>query len=199
MILHTQTAKVAPAPGLTREVAEKDWTCTHSCGFFFGFGAGELFVGLGLGLGEAEVGLGDGLGLELDDVVVSLGLGDGSLLAGLELGDCVGLELGDCVGLDVGPGDDEVLSVGLAPGAELDGDGSSARAASASRAAPVGMELHAALAIGPTGLTGGLLSTAAMAWPSTLTERNAKPVRIPTTAGLTTSCALTPDLVSCLC
>ena len=198
LILHTQTANVATAPGLTREVAEKDWTCTHSCGFF-GFGAGELFVGLGFGLGDAEVGLGDGLGLELGDVVVSLGLGDGSLLVGLELGACVGLELGDWVGLDVGSDDEEVLSVGLALGSELDGDGSSARAVSASTAAPVGMELHAALAIGPTGVTGGLLSTAAIAWPATLTERKAKPVRTPTTAGLTTSCALTPDLASCWC
>ena len=47
-MLHTQTAKLATAPGFTRELAENDCTWTQSCGVFgFGFGDGEVFVGLG--------------------------------------------------------------------------------------------------------------------------------------------------------
>ena len=90
LVLHTQTAKLATAPGFTRALAENDCTWTQSCGVLgFGFGDGEVFVGLGFGDGEVFVGLGDGDGdvwlgdgdgLELDGEFESVGFGDGSLL-----------------------------------------------------------------------------------------------------------------------
>jgi hypothetical protein len=215
LVVHTQTAKLATAPGFTRELAENDCTWTQSCGVFgFGFGAGEVFVGLGDGVGFGDVGLGDvglgdGGGLELDGEFVLVGFGDGSLLcAGL------GLELSDCVGLVVGPevGPALGVSVGVTLALELDVEvalawvlpgfaralllaGAPAGTRWASRVAFFGMVLHAALTIGPTGCTGPLAS-AAKAWPSMLKETKAKPVRAPTTAGRTTRCALTPDLTS---
>lgn len=217
-VLHTQTAKLATAPGFTRELAEKDCTWTQSCGVFgfgFGFGDGEVFVGLGdgdVGVGDGEVcvGLGDGGGLELDGELVSVGFGVGSLLCaglGLELSGCVGLVVGPEVGLALG------VSVGVALALELDVEVALAwvllgfaRALvlacalvgtrCASRVAFFGMVAHAAFTIGPTGCTGPLVS-AASAWPSMLDETKAKPVRAPTTAGRTRRCALTPDLTSC--
>jgi hypothetical protein len=215
-VLHTHTAKLATAPGFTRELDENDCTWTQSCGVFgfgfgFGFGVGELFVGLGDGDGDVgfgDVGLGDGDGLELDGEFESVGFGDGSVLCaglGLELSGSVGLvvgpEVGSAVGVPVGVTlalelDVEValprVLLGVARGLVL----AVAGPRCASSVAFFGMVAQAAFTIGPTGCTGPLVS-AANAWPSMLEETKAKPVRAPTTAGRTTRCALTPDLTSC--
>ena len=215
-MLHTHTAKLATAPGFTRELAENDCTWTQSCGVFgfglgVGLGVGEVFVGLGVGVGDVgfgDVGLGDGDGLELDGEFESVGFGDGSVLCdglGLELSGCVGLVDGPEVGSAVG------VSVGVALALELDVEVALARVLlgcarglvlevagprCASRVAFFGMVAQAAFTIGPTGCTGPPVS-AANAWPTMLKETKAKPVRAPTTAGRTTRCALTADLTSC--
>ena len=221
LMLQTQTAKFAVEPGTTCEFGANGWTCTHSSGVLAAGvgldepGVGELFVGLGFGLGECVEGLGDGL--ELADDLVLLGVGDGSLVLGsglgLELCPEVGLELAVLVSVGVALALDLAVEVELALawvlvlgcvlavrlGVVLPvGDADEARAAAtcAVRFAPFGITAQAALVIGPTGCTGPP-SSAARACPNMLDEMNAKPVRAPTTAGLTTSCALTPDLTSC--
>ena len=214
-MLQTQTAKLAVEPGFTCAFAAKGWTCTHNSGVLaagldeLGLGVGEVFVGLGLGVGECVEGLGDGL--ELDEDFVLLGVGDGSLVLGsglgLELCPDVGLELALLVSVGVALAPDVaveveltlacVLAVRLAAALPVgEADEPRAAATCAVRFAPFGITAHAALVIGPTGCTGPP-SSAARACPNMLDEMNAKPVRAPTTAGLTTSCALTPDLTSC--
>ncbi len=216
--LQTQTAKVAACPGLTCEALEKDWTRTHSCGVL-DFGGGELFVGVGVGVGELGDGLAVGLGDELDGLFE--GEADGGeelglvLGAELELGDWLGVELLDVeVGLAVGV-ELPVLGLELAEPPEelgelelgvelalvlLEGDAATGEVrpgdeaagelapgiSAASSAAPFGIVAHAAGTIGPL-----LPDWAARAWPSKLEETKAKPVRTPTTAGLTTNWALT--------
>jgi hypothetical protein len=215
--LQTQTAKVAACPGFTCEALEKDWTRTHSCGVL-DFGGGELFVGVGVGVGELGDGLAVGLGEELDGLFEGEADGGGEELglvlgAELELGDWLGVALLDVeVGLVVGL-ELPVLGLELAEPPEelgelelgvelalvlLEGDAGEVRpgeetagelaegTSAASRAAPFGIVAHAAGTIGPL-----VPDWAARAWPSKLEETKAKPVRTPTTAGLTTNWALT--------
>lgn len=184
------------------------------------FGGGELFDGVGVGVGEVGDGLAVGLGEELDGLFEGEADGGeelGLVLAELELGDWLGVELLDVevglvVGLVVGlelpvlglelaepPEELGVLELGVElalmllegdagevrPGEEAAGELAEGISA-ASRAAPFGIVAHAAGTIGPL-----LADWAARAWPSKLEETKAKPVRTPTTAGLTTNWALT--------
>jgi hypothetical protein len=168
-------------------------------GLFEGEADGGDELGLVLG---AELELGDWLGVELLDVEVGLVVGLELPALGLEL-PALGLELAELpeeldepeLGVELAPVllegevvallEGDVVAEEVRPGEEGAGELADGRSA-ASRAAPFGIVAHAAGTMGPL-----LPDWAARAWPSKLEETKAKPVRTPTTAGLTTNWALT--------
>lgn len=214
-VVQTQITKSATRPALTCDELENGWTRTHSSGFVAG--AGDLLVGVGVGVGDAELGVGVGVGVVLFGVVVGLEegvwLGDEllevgpALVAELELAAELGLGLVLSLGVGVELAlvllalvgaelalalllADDVLGeeLGSFPGCFVTCVVPAAGAISASRAALFGTDEHAVLTMG--GLPAAPIS-AASARLSTAVEMNANPATAPTTAGLTTTCALT--------
>jgi hypothetical protein len=162
-----------------------------------GFGEGFVVDGFGEG-----VWLGDGLALD-DGLELGAEL---ELEDELELG--LGLALSELVGAELALASLDLTGVALAlvlsarvelaatsvplladfvfggfPGQGVTFDG--APDAGATTVEFLGTEAQAVLTIG------GFAASAAIAWPNTAVERNAKPDTAPTTVGLTTACALT--------
>ena len=183
MVVHTQITKLASAPGLTSEEAEKDCTRTHNCGVFFAGGVGDVLgVGVGVGVGLGELDDGDGLGeleleLGLDDAGLADTLPDGDAAVELPL-DVLGLADAELADVDLAGDVDGLADADVLADADLLAGSLTMLAVSA--AAAFGIDEQSVLA-------GWFTAVVARALAATPKPRNARLESRPSAAGLRNS------------